>query len=839
MKILIIVESPTKAKKLQAFLGDNYIVKSSFGHIRDLNKENMGIDISNNFKPNYVITNTKLVTELKNSQKYCSDVILASDLDREGEAIAWHLAEVLKLKDPKRIVFNNISKKAILDALKNPHKIDLNLVNAQQARRILDRLVGFELSPVTWKHVEKAKSAGRVQCVITRLVIDREKEIEKFESHSYYKTVGIFKNGLEGDLDKNFTNQDLNNNSVDNNNSIDNKEVIKFLDNCKIAEFTIGDIQKKKLKRYPSAPFRTSTLQQEAGRKLNMGAKIIMNHAQTLYENGYITYHRTDCVDISEEAMIEIKDYILDKFGEDYLNIRKYKTKAKDAQEAHECIRPTKIDLKNLDETNMNPLQKKLYEIIWKKTISSQMAPCEVEVYTVKIDINNRSEKFICKSEKIIFQGYKIIYDYKDIDEDEVEIDSQSKMERNLKIIESLQLNQKLNYKTITTTEKFTKATPHYSEATLTKKMEELGIGRPATTASIISTIQDRKYVIKETHKGKKVQYKIYTLMNNNITENFNETILEGEKNKLFPTDIGKDVTKFWMEYFSDIMNYQFTSKVESELDEIAKGNKIWSNVVQKFYENYHPNVVKLNSQQGKIDKKDINKRIVGKENNSDKNIYAYMGKYGPVLQIGDKKDEIRYVSIKEEYNIETITEEEANGLIKYPIILGKYNGKNIVLKDGKYGLYLQYDDKNYNMKDKENITLETAIDCIKGKDDKIIKVFNKSVKIMNGPYGPFILSGKKIVSVPKEIEDPSTITLDECKKIVDSYNLIVKNKTETKSKPSKYTHKNKDKYDPVLRKANKEAKKEIKAKKDKSKKDKSKKDKTENVTKKITIKKK
>ncbi len=805
MKILIIVESPTKAKKLQAFLGNDYIVKSSFGHIRDLQKENMGIDVANNFKPIYVITKSKQVSELKSSQKLCSEVILASDLDREGEAIAWHLAEVLKLKDPKRIVFDNVSKKAILDALKNPRKINIDLVNAQQGRRVLDRLVGFELSPLLWKHVTNALSAGRVQSVTTRLVIDKELDIEKFESHPYFKTVGIFNNKLEGDLDKNFTTND--DETIKDN--VKNKEVLKFLDDCKSSEFTIGDIQKKKLKRYPSAPFRTSTLQQEAGRKLNMGAKLIMSNAQSLYENGYITYHRTDCVDLSEEAVANIKEYILDKFGDEYLNIRKYKTKTKDAQEAHECIRPNNISLEDINDTDMSPQQKKLYEIIWKKTISSQMSPCEVEVYTVKIDISNRNERFICKAERIIFRGYKIIYDYKDVDEEDSDVESQSKMDRNLKIIESLELNQKLKYKTITSTEKFTKASPRYTEATLTKKMEEIGIGRPATTASIISTIQERKYVIKETRKGKKVPYIIYILKDNVITEKTGDTTLETDKNKLFPTDTGIEVTKFLMEHFPDIMDYKFTSRIEGQLDEVAKGKKVWTNVVKSVYDNYHPNVVKLGAQEGKVQKKDINKRLVGKEQNTGKNIYAYVGKFGPVLQIGDQKDETRYVSIREGFSTETITEDEANSMSQFPKNIGLYRGKDVVLKEGRFGLYMQYNGKNYNVADSD-ITIDKAVTIINEKDDKTIKVFNKNTKIMNGPYGPFILLDKTIVSVPKEIEDPSKLTLEECKKIAANYKSIV-NKDKSKSKPSKYTNKNKDKYDPVLRKEAKEAKKKVK----------------------------
>jgi len=762
MKILIIVESPTKAKKIQAFLGNNYIVKSSFGHIRDLKKDknNIGVNINNNFEPEYIITKSKQVADLKDSQKYCKEVILAADLDREGEAIAWHLAKVLNLNNPNRIVFNNISKNAILKAIDNPRKIDMDMVNAQQARRILDRLVGFELSPLLWKHIANAMSAGRVQSVTTRLIIDKEQVIEKFNSNTYYKTSSIFKNNLEGDLDKNFK---------------DNRETKKFLNDCIGAQFNIKNIEIKKVKRFPSAPFRTSTMQQEAGRKLNMSAKMIMNCAQTLYENGYITYHRTDCVDISPEALTLIKDYILDKYGKKYLNIRKYKTKVKDAQEAHECIRPNDINCVDINDTDLTIQHKKLYEIIWKKTISSQMSPCEVDIYTVSVNISNRSEKFICKAEKITFKGYKIVYDYKDVDIDEDDKDSQNKLSRNLKIIDTLKIGQVLNYKIITSTEKFTKATPRFTEATLTKKMEDLGIGRPATTASIITTIQERKYVVKESRKGEKVFYKTYILQNDNILKKENETVLNTEKNKLFPTELGRNVNDFLLKNFPDILDYEFTSKIESELDEIAKGKKIWNNVVKNVYDNYHPNVEKLNSTESKVVRTEIQKRLVGKENKTGKSIYAYIGKFGPVLQIGTgtNKGDVRFVSIKEEYSVDSITEEEANNLLKYPKNLGNLDGKDIYIKEGKFGIYLNYNGKNYSINDeidKNNITLEEAIELIKLKDDKTIKVFNKNTKIMNGPYGPFIIHGKKIAPVPKSVKDPSILTLNDCAEFVKIY---------------------------------------------------------------------
>lgn len=798
MKTLIIVESVQKAKKFQSYLNNDYIVKASIGHIRQLKdtKGDMGIDVKNNFKPEYVISKDKkkVVDDLKSAQKYCSEVILASDLDREGEAIAWHLAEVLHLKNPKRIVFTDTTKDTFLKALKKTRPIDMDLVYAQQGRQVLDKLVGYDLSPLLWKHVVNALSAGRVQSVTTRLVYDKEKEIEKFETKPYYKTVSNFTNNLNADLNKNFE---------------ENKDALKFLEDCKIAIFQIEDIQKKRTERKPSPPFDTSSLQQEAGSKLNMSSKIIMNNAQTLYENGYITYHRTDCIDIAPSAQKDIKKYVLDNYGDKYLKLRKYTTKTENAQEAHECIRPTDIFKENINDSDLTNQQKKLYEMIWKRTIASQMTACEVDVYQVIINIlvkdKLRDEKFIAKAEKIIFPGFKVIYDYKDYDNDSSDDDNDNsdKQSKNLKIIESLKIGDKLIYHAITSTEKFTKPTPRYSEATLTKKMKTVGIGRPATTASMITKIQDRKYVTKETRKGKKVPYKIYTLKNNEITFSEKETMLQGERNKLFITETGKEVTEFLIKYFPDIMDYKFTSNVEKELDEIAKGKKIWNNVIKSFYDNYHPTVMTLQKQESKIPdekkspKKD--KRLVGIDQNTGKNIYAYNAKFGPVLQIGDSNpdkdnNDIKFVSLKEPYTIQSITEEEANKLLQYPRSIGQHNGKDVIIKDGQYGYYLFYDGKNYPIKEKEgrnkeDISMDEAIEMIEEKDNKTIKVFNKMTKINNGPYGPYIIHGKKLVSVPKTIDDPSALSLDEVKEIVKNYKPSEK-KSPTKNSSSSYSKK-------------------------------------------------
>lgn len=771
MKTLVVVESPAKAKKIQKFLGSEYLVIASMGHFRNIDKK--GIDVNNNFKTTYCITKGNSVKNIKDAYKKCDDIILAADQDREGEAIAWHVAQILKLDKPKRMVFNEITKKAILDAIKNIRTIDYNLVQAQQARQVSDMLIGFEISPILWKYIKMNLSAGRVQSPTTKLVMDREQEIDKFQSKPYFKINGLFnpvdKNNssiiLEGDLNKNFD---------------DKKTTLQFLEKCKKEKFTIGDISKKKVKRFPNAPFITSTMQQEAGNKLGMSSKNTMANAQKLYELGYITYHRTDGTDLAPVFIDALKEYVTKKYGENYLNIRKYKSKNKNAQEAHEAIRPTKIENYNLNDDELTGPQKSLYKLIWKRAVASQMAPAEVDIYTCKINISNCLEYFVTKAEEITFPGFKVIYDYVEKkNEDDDEFDSK-KNDKNLKAIKSLQKNQLLNYKRITATEKYTKAQGRYTEASLIKKMENLGIGRPSTYASIITKIQEREYVIKDTRKGRKVKTVVIMLENNKIDEKEVDTTLDAEKNKLFPTDIGKQTNKFLNENFDLIMKYDFTAQIEQELDDIANGKKIWHNVVKNLYEKFHPIVNKLDSEatDNKTQSK-YNKRLVGKEKGTDNNIYAYIGPHGPCLQIGEKGVNLipKFVGLKPEQSIETITEDEANALLVYPKILGQHNGKDIKLREGRFGKYLEYNKKNYSLstgKDEvektnnDEINLEEAISLIEKRDEKVIKEINKTIKILNGPYGPYILNNKKIVKIPQDY-NPRELTLKDVKEITEN----------------------------------------------------------------------
>jgi len=819
MSTLVIVESPTKAKTIQKFLGSGYIVKASFGHIRDLEKKTLSIDVKNNFEPSYVISSPDKVKMLRAAFKTCNEVILASDEDREGEAIAWHVSEVLKLRSPKRIVFHEITKKAIDNAIKNPRKIDMNMVNAQQARRILDRLVGFELSPILWNYIKGELSAGRVQSIATRLIVDREKEIIAFQTAPYFKVNGIFtplpsnsSKQLFADLDKHIT---------------DKNKTMEFLDACKTAIFTIEDIECKLQKRNPSPPFITSSLQQEAGRKLHMSAKQIMGLAQKLYEAGYITYHRTDCTLLSSQILTDIKAYIEKNYGENYVHIRQYQTKSKNAQEAHEAIRPT--DISTLTIKDMSEDENKLYQMIWKRTVASQMKACEVNVFKAIIKISNRpDEKFIAKAEEIIFDGYLKVYNYKQAtEEDEDSNNDNDSADKNLVIIKALKIGDKLNYSEITAKETYSKPPARYTEPTLNKKMEILGIGRPSTYASIINTIQERGYVEKKSVKGKQVDITILLLKAGKISETKGTTTLDSDKNKLFPTEIGIKTTDFLMEKFANVLEYSFTSKMEDELDCIAEGKKVWQKVIEEYYGTFHPIVAKLLADKPVAERQ---KKLVG-VNDDGVEIRAYTTKFGSVLEVGEKKYRTRdninveeLDAVKAQKLIENSYPRQLGMLANKPVVLkegkfgiymdyggksynisaanggeitfemakeiiesenvGDYNGKPIQLKNGKFGKYLVYNGNNYNLKSQDDeITVEYAIEIIEEKNKKTIKIINDSIKIMNGPYGAYInFGGKRFVSIPKD-RDPAIFTLQDCKNLDEIDKIKKGNATATGNK--------------------------------------------------------
>jgi DNA topoisomerase-1 len=803
MKTLLIVESPAKAKTIEKLLGPNYIVKSSFGHIRDLvkDKNDFGIDIENNFKPKYKImtTRTKQIKDIQDVMKTIDRVFLAADEDREGEAIAWHCAIVFKipLDELNRITFNEITKNALEKAVSNPRKIDLAMVNSQQARRILDRLVGFELSPILWKHVKPELSAGRVQSVCLKIITDKENDINNFLENKFYKTIGIFNTNIIGTLNKLFEKE---------------QEALNFLESGKSSIYSIENIETKRNEKRPPPPYITSSIQQDVGNRYGLPAKKIMSILQTLYEGGLITYHRTDSTNLSSFAMDEIKKYISTHIGENYLHPRLYKTKSKCAQEAHEAIRPTYFNKIELEDT-FTDLDKKVYSLIWKRTVASQMSAYVYDAITVTINIlnnisnnisNNNELKFISKSEKPIFDGYKKIYqeiqEKKDDDED---ILCENDIFANLKIGTNLDLNK------ITITEKYKNPPPRYTEASLIKKMELLGIGRPSTYANIIDTILDRNYVEKKDVDGKKVDTCEFTYVNKDkkeITKKVIKTSIGAEKKKMIPTEIGKITLDFLEKNFQDIVNYGFTNSMENKLDIIASGSLEWTQAVGEFYSLFHPKVELLNSTPSQ---KSVNnkKRIVG-TNDNGKNIYAYIAKYGPVLQIGEDNDkEKKYIKLDEKFNVETVSLDDIQSMIKFPKHLGKHKDYDIVVKNGPYGFYLVYNGKNHKIPPQFNelLTLEEGIQCVENtyvkesvendndeNDDNKTSSVNKNVKsirdyhIKIGKYGPYILYNGKFYKIKNEYE-PENITEEDCIKIIGSNNIKdINSKDNTKSKPVK-----------------------------------------------------
>ena len=757
---LVIVESPAKAKTIERFLGENYVVKSSFGHIRDLEKKDLGIDIEHNFQPKYEISPDKkaIVKELKQLAKEAKTVWLASDEDREGEAIAWHLYEVLKLKpeNTKRIVFHEITKGAILKAIEQPRNIDLNLVNAQQARRILDRIVGFELSPVLWRKVKPSLSAGRVQSVAVRLIVEREREIHAFKSEAAYRVIAIF---LVPDTDGKLVEM-----KAELSRRIKTKEEAKaFLDACKGATFTIEDITTRPVKKTPPAPFTTSTLQQEAARKLGYTVAQTMMIAQRLYESGFITYMRTDSVNLSEYATASSKDAIIQMMGERYVHPRHFETKTKGAQEAHEAIRPTYMENQSIEGTAQ---EKKLYDLIWKRTIASQMADAELEKTTATISISKSGDAFTAIGEVIKFDGFLRVYRESYDDENEQEDES--------RLLPPLKKGQKLEYGPIVATERFTQRPPRYTEASLVRKLEELGIGRPSTYAPTISTIQQREYVEKGNKDGEERTFNVLTLKDNQIKDESHNEVTGAEKSKLFPTDTGTVVNDFLTEYFPDILDYNFTASVEKEFDEIAEGEVKWTSIMKTFYDQFHPAVEKTLSI--KTEHK-VGERMLGEEPETGKPVSVKIGRFGPVVQIGaaDDEEKPRFAQMKKGQSMETITLEEALELFKLPRTLGEYEGKTVSVGVGRFGPYIQHNKVYVSLPktlDPMKVTLEEAEQLILEKRakeaERHIKKFDEEpeLEILNGRYGPYIAYKGNNYKIPKDIV-PQDLSLKSCLELV------------------------------------------------------------------------
>ena len=755
-KNLVIVESPAKAKTIEKFLGKDFTVKSSFGHVMDLSKKNLGVDIENGFIPNYEISSDKkkIVSELKKLSKDAETVWLASDEDREGEAISWHLVNALKLDESKtkRIVFHEITKTAILNAIENPRGINKKLVDAQQARRVLDRLVGFELSPLLWKKVKPALSAGRVQSVAVRLIVEREEEIKNFKVTSSYKVTAKFeidskkgKSKLIAELPKKFKTKE---------------EAIKFLEQCIAAEFTISKIEKKPGKKSPAPPFTTSTLQQEASRKLGFSVGNTMRVAQQLYESGKITYMRTDSLNLSNLALGMAKEQITELYGEKYVKTRKFTTKIKGAQEAHEAIRPTYMNNKTAGK---DASQKKLYELIWKRTIASQMSEAQLEKTVVTIDISTTKENLIAKGEVIKFDGFLKVY---------LESTDDENGEDQKNVLPPLNKGEKLQLDEMIADERFTKFPPRYNEASLVKKMEELGIGRPSTYAPTISTIQKREYVIKEDRFGKNRNYDVIILKNEKITEKVKSEKTGFEKAKLFPTDIGALVNKFLLQYFDNIMDYNFTASVEKEFDEIADGQKKWNEMIKEFYAPFHSKIENTLE----TAKKFSGEKLLGKDPKTGLNIFVKIGRFGPMVQMGDaeSEDKPRFAGLKKTQSIETVTLEEALELFKFPRNIGEFEGKEITVAIGRFGPYVKHNNLFFSLQktdDPLSVIRERAIEIIEAKRQKdkenTIREFKEdaTVKVLKGRFGAYIKIKTKNFKIPKGT-DPEKLSLEDCLKI-------------------------------------------------------------------------
>jgi DNA topoisomerase-1 len=754
-KNLVIVESPAKAKTIEGYLGKDYKVTSSMGHIRDLKKGNEAIDVENNYEPIYEVSPDKkeIIKNLKKLAEDAEMVYLASDEDREGEAISWHLKEVLDLTDSKtrRIVFTEITKNAIQNALKNPRGIDIDLVNAQQARRVLDRLVGFELSPILWKKIKTGLSAGRVQSVAVKLVVEREREIDKFISKSTFKVSAQFDlekgKQLVAELGEKFTTE---------------KDALEFLESCKGATFAINDLQKKPAKKSPSAPFTTSTLQQEAGRKLGFSVLQTMTVAQKLYESGKISYMRTDSVNLSDEAVQGAVNQIGSAFGKEFIQTRRYKTKSSGAQEAHEAIRPTDFSLL---EAGADRNGQRLYELIWKRAIASQMADAELERTTADISISTNKKTLIASGEVVKFEGFlKVYLESKDEDEDE----------ENSKVLPPLAVGQVLPLNELTAGETFTRHSARYTEPTLVKKLEELGIGRPSTYAPTISTIQKREYVVKESREGVDRNYRLLTLSKDKITAVTKKEITGAEKNKLFPTNMAMIVTDFLVEHFPEITNYSFTAEIEQEFDEIANGKLGWQKMIDQFYKPFHKTVTKTELvERSSVTNKS---RELGIDAKTGLKVYAKLGRFGAYVQIGEnpedgKEGKPKFASLRNGQFLESLTMEDAMELFKLPREVAVFEEKPVVVNIGRFGPYIAHDKKFISLpkgEDPYTVSGERAIELIALKREadanKMIKLFdtNPDIQILNGRFGAYIKAGKKNVKIPKG-KAPEELTLEEC----------------------------------------------------------------------------
>jgi len=753
-KNLLIVESPAKAKTIEKYLGKDFTVKASYGHVRDLPKADNAVDIKNGFEPKYEVLEDKkkVIKELKDLIKKHDTVWLATDEDREGEAISWHLAQALDLDldTTRRIVFNEITKPAIVQAIENPRTIDVNLVNAQQARRILDRLVGFRLSPILWRKIRTGLSAGRVQSVAVRLIVEREREIMAFEPASSYKVSAEFfvdgKAIIKADLAKKIP---------------DLETARAFLESCKGAIYTIKKLETKPAKKSPSAPFMTSTLQQEASRKLSFSVSQTMRVAQGLYEAGHITYMRTDGVTLSESAQQQAQEVIENLYGGDYHKARQFKTKTTNAQEAHEAIRPTNLAVEK--PSGISAQEARLYDLIWKRTLASQMADAKLEKTTVDIEASTNQAIFKAKGEVLVFDGFLKVYLEGTDDEEEEEAKG---------VLPPLKVGQELPLKEMQALQRFTRPAPRYTEASLVKKLEELGIGRPSTYAPTISTIQKRNYVIKEVREGTPRDLQLLTLANDEVQQKVKTEITGAEKNKLFPTDLGMVVNDFLVKFFPDILEYSFTARVEEQFDRIAEGNEIWRDMLGAFYNHFEPLVEKTAEEAERAH----GERALGTDPKSGRPVIARLGRYGPMVQIGSSDDEEKpkYAKLRSNQRLETISFEEAMDLFRLPRTLGEYEEQAVKVNIGRFGPYAQL-GKLFASLDKEDdpytITFERAVELIEKKKEiernKIIKKFDEEVQILRGRWGPYLKYQGTNVKIPKDV-NPESLTREDCDRLFE-----------------------------------------------------------------------